>query len=836
MRSKFIFMLLLALTSIDVYAQDTIRVDPAIRFQTIEGWGHGGGILGHTGGARSMLDSSVADPVNYQMLDYLVDDLGLTGSRLWEVGPRTDGTGMDNGDCDSIDWSKFQSGTLLATDADYLLYFSHRVLDEGFQPSFYSSPGYPTHATDQKPWVMYHPGERAQQIWASALYLKNRYGIITNYAVIYNEPSGNLTSGLLADDIKALGPRLAALGLKTKSQFAEAVAPQNDWGFITPVQNDPDLWQYVGRLSYHNYGTADPYRSYIRDFALSRGIATAQTEMGNPTFDDLYSDLTLGGVSYWEVGFSSSNTLVPNAGLTSFTPSSTYFRLRQVMHYVRPGAVRIESTSNDSLLHLLSFLRNGAVTTIIENRSPSSKTVTLTGLPSGEYGLSEARPGTGSFQELGIHKVEAGGTLSINVNGGSGVTTLYPYRGPNLPPTIMTWGSNPGYLLAPATTAKLSVTANDPERDSLTYQWTVAKHPAGASPVIDSPNSASTSVSGLALPGTYLFNVEVRDGTNISSKEVYLIAYAENPPPVLGGAGFRIATPYGLVFTLPGDTTHANIELPTSSVTLQVGISDLANSNFTGRGTWSLVRQPAGADVTIDKTTYIYVSIRAVVTGMTVPGDYVFKVDVTNPGHPNLTAQVICTVHPPSSAPLITSITPSPASLTLPASTTRLTAETADPEDDLLRHWWVVKSVPAGARPAFDHQGLPVTDVSGLTVPGTYTFTLRAFDDLHMTARDVRVTVADAVTGVGNDPAGKRGVVIYPNPASEDLHVQLLDDHHGISDLELLNMLGQVVAEQQVRGADMGIITIPVGPLPAGAYFLTVKSRDGIAVETILKR
>src|SRR2546430_4058833 len=123
--------------------------------------------------------------------------------------------------------------------------------------------------------------------------------------------------------------------------------------------------------------------------------------MANPTFDDLYSDLTLGGVSYWEVAYSSGNTLVPSAGLTSFTPSSTYCRLRQVMHYVRPGAIRIEATSNDSLLHVLSFLQKGAVTTIIENTSPSSKTVTLTGLPSGEYGLSQAQSSAISFREIG---------------------------------------------------------------------------------------------------------------------------------------------------------------------------------------------------------------------------------------------------------------------------------------------------------------------------------------------------------------------------------------------------------------------------------------------------
>ena len=86
--------------------------------------------------------------------------------------PRIDGTGNDHGDCDAIDWSLFQVDGLDASNLHYLVYFKNRLLTNGCQPSFYSSPGYPTHASDMKPWVQNHPGECAQQIWASALYYK----------------------------------------------------------------------------------------------------------------------------------------------------------------------------------------------------------------------------------------------------------------------------------------------------------------------------------------------------------------------------------------------------------------------------------------------------------------------------------------------------------------------------------------------------------------------------------------------------------------------------------------------------------------------------------------
>ncbi len=737
-----------------------VVIDSRQTYQTIKGWGHGGGVLGGTEGPSAMLPAAVADPVNKQYLDFITDDLGLTGSRTWEVGPRIDGTGMDHGDCDVIDWNLFESDTLSPQDATNLVYFQNKILAQGIQPNFYSSPGYPTHATDVKPWVMNHPGERAQQIWASAVFYKTNCGININYAVIYNEPS--MASTILADDIKALGPRFIAQGLATQVQYAEAVAPLTDWGYITPVLNDPDMWPFVGRISYHNYGTADPYRTYLGDYANAKGLTTAQTEMGSPSFDDLYADLTLAGVSYWEVGYSAGVTLVPNAGLTAFTPSSYYIRLRELMHYVRPGAVRIGAIPSDPLFHVLAFSQNGKVTAVMDNTSPATQTVNLSGLPAGNYGVSQAASGATFFKELGIRTVGVDGTLTVtNVAGGSAITTVYPCAGTNQPPTIEVWGASPGFIVAPTNSATVSVIANDAELATLTYRWSVTNQPTGVNAVFVNSNAATTVVNGLTAAGTYVFNVDVSDGVNTSSKQIYLVAYASIPPPVLGQTGFRINAPYGLVFGDPSLTTHANIELPTSSVTLQAGISDLANSDFTGRGTWSILNQPTGANAGISGgTIYIYVSIRANVTNMTVPGDYVFQLVVTNSTSPNLTNQIVCTVKPASSAPVISSITATPNSVVLPVNSLQLSAITSGSTNQPLRHWWYVKNVPVGAEPQFDHQGATNTTVSNLNLPGNYTFTLRVFDDIHMTTQDKTITVTAAPGAPAITSAAAAGVIV----------------------------------------------------------------------------
>ena len=282
---------------------------------------------------------------------------------------------------------------------------------------------------------------------------------------------------------------------------------------------------------------------------------------------------------------------------------------------------------------------------------------------------------------------------------------------------------SPGYIVAPTTLASLSVKASDPELDKLSYNWSLLSQPNGANAVITNPSNPTTNISGLNAAGMYVFAIDVFDGTNHSSRKAYLLVFPTNPPPRIYQGGFRFSAPYGLVFTDPPDTTHANIELPTSSATLQIGIGDLAGSNFTGRGKWVLVSQPPGGNAKVDTTIYIYVSIRAQVSNMTVPGDYVFRCNIkNNPGLPDLIENLICSVHPQSSGPVIESVMAIPATIILPADSVQLSAVTSDPQGQLLRHWWYIKSVPTGAHPAFDHQGLPNSTVSNLTTPGAYTY------------------------------------------------------------------------------------------------------------------
>jgi hypothetical protein len=398
---------------------------------------------------------------------------------------------------------------------------------------------------------------------------------------------------------------------------------------------------------------------------------------------------------------------------------------------------------------------------------------------------------------------------------------------------MLTWGSNPGVLSSPSSSATLYATANDPERDSPTYHWSVVSAP-GASPAIASPNAASTSVSGLTIGGTYVFNVDITDGANTVSRKVYLIVYASNQPPTLGATGFRLPAPYGYCLEPPHtDRTpiHTTVNLPLGTVTLSANIGDVERDSLSGL--WTEVSRPAGATDSIGGTISIYASFRAQVFNITTPGDYEFEISIHDKRSGPVTTRCVLTVRSANTPPVIDSIVAASAVVTLPADSTRLVSYVRDAENDLLRFWWVVKAAPAGTKPQFARQGWHTTGVDGLTKPGNYVFTMRAFDDISMTTKDKTVRVVEGTGGVGDGlSTAPRGNVIevFPNPcvAGEELHARVGDAR--VSQVRLIDILGRVVVAFALDG---GLFTLPMNGIPPGIYFVSATEPNSEIVRTL---
>lgn len=694
----------------------TVTIDPSVRFQTIRGW---------QGGYGSLFHSNTHPTVREQLLDLAVNDLGLTGQRIGiprgnfsvihgSAGDYENWEWLnDDGDPENIYWPSFGTATVDKMATNWLVPYKQRVEATGESFQLLVNPFFgATGSSGVVPvWLFNSPGEYAEFALAFLLYLRNKHGLVVDSYGIENEPG--FSAAVIKTMIETLAPKLQQLGFPTQFHYPEGITAQSSWNYIQALQDDAEFWQHIGLLTYHLYGTNDPYRSYMRDFGIAKGIPTAMTEYGSQSINTLYEDLTLGGVS------SSVIQDMPRLNSeTSFSHREDYWSFRQVTHYVRPGAVRIGATSSDSGLRPLAFERNGEMVVVLFNNTDSQRrTVTIRNLNPGTYGISQSVQSS-RYQERGLQTVSSTGTLTVDIPARA-ILTIYPYAGVNQPPTVTDWKATPNFVSWPASSTTLSAAATDPELDRLSYAWSVTGHPAGANPVLTTPQAASTSVTGLSVAGEYIFTVAVSDGAHTVRREVVLKVYPGNQPPTIVEVHNRVPV---------------MVTLPTESTELRGFATDLEGDPLTFQ--WSVVRQPPGAAATLANPT----AGRCPVSNMKVPGDYVFKFEVSDPTH-TVSVQHTVTVFPVNRAPIISSAEASPARLTLPTSRTTLSATTSDPDGDVISHWWSVKSAPAGAKPVFRRQGAPNTNVSDLSVAGTYTFTLTVVDRAGYTSRDVTVTV-----------------------------------------------------------------------------------------------
>ncbi len=715
-----VFVVLVAGCTVMGQADVTVTIKPDVRYQTVLGWG------------KSTPWLAAPQMLRDQVLDRAVNDLGLTRLRLEAPsGNRTTHRNWewlnDNGDPDDINWEAFSTEALDTMVACWVVPFKQRVEANGDPFNIYVSPSFFNGGSSGivPEWLLRSPGEYAEWATALLLRLRDKYGVIADYYCICNEAGNNnkFSPEVVGRMIRTLGPRLQQLGLPTTIEFPESINAHVAWRYIEALRDDPEVWKHVGVLAYHWYGKDNQSAMpRIRDFALERGLPTAQTEFMRLNINHLYDDLTLGGVSYWEIyglGGPDFKTASTHVSSNSFRGGPQYWNFRQVTHYVRPGAVRIEATSNEEPLRALAFARDGTTTVILLNNTPpqQARTVTVQNLPAGQHGLCQS-VAAGTYEELGVRTVGDDGALSVEVPKNA-VLTIYPHPGANQPPTVTEWRARPDFLTMPASAVTLSASTTDPELDELSYTWSVAEQPAGANVVLATPNAATTKADGLSVAGEYLFTVAVSDQAHSVTRQVMLVVFAGNQPPVLVDVHNRIP----VMVTLPQDTTQ-----------LRGGAWDIEGEALTYK--WSVANQPPGANVTLETPT----EQKCKVSNITVAGDYVFKFEVSDPTH-TVAENLKMTVYPVNTAPIIEAATATPADLTLPAASTTLSATTSDPDGDVISHWWSLKSGPAGAQAVFASQGSVNTSVSGLTVAGTYVFTLTVVDRTKHDTRDITVKV-----------------------------------------------------------------------------------------------
>ena len=692
-----------------------VAINPAVKHQAILGW--------------SVNPSApwIARAQRDAVLDEAVNELGLTRVR-WQA-PNGNRASMrrwewlnDDGDPDHVNWAALNTGDADRDIKTWVVPFKERVEARGDRFDLWISPSFFVGGStgDAPAWLLESPGEYAEFATSFLLHLKKVHGVDANYHVVCNEPGNNnrFRPQVVGRMIRTLGPKMEALGLTTRIQFPDGINAKASWRYIQFVGNDPRVWRHVGVLSYHHYGPVDPFRRQMRDLGAAKGMPNAQTEHMGRKFPRLYDDLTKGGTSFWSIYGWGGAIKIHHDG-ASFSRGRDYWPLRQVMHYVRPGAVRIDAKSNDASLRALAFTRKNAVTTVLLNdgRGARRQEATVTGLPAGTYGVCQSVRGR-VYEELGVRTVAREGSLKVQLVPGA-VLTVYPHPGGNLAPTVTQWAARPSYLTRPARSVTLIAGAADPEKDAVSFAWSVKEQPDGAGVALADPNTASTKATGLTVAGTYAFELSVRDAAHVVRRVVRLQVFAGNQPPRTFDLHNRIPV---------------MVTLPHSQTLLRAWPHDLEGDKLTTR--WSIVRQPKGANVVLARPPRARGNTARLATGLTVAGDYVFRFHASDGAH-DVHKDLAVPVYPVNRPPVIARARAGPVA----GGKTVLSAKTGDPDNDTVTHWWWVKRAPKGARPVFTKQGAATTEVAGLTVPGQYVFVISAIDRTKHTSHEVRLSV-----------------------------------------------------------------------------------------------
>jgi uncharacterized protein (TIGR03382 family) len=285
--------------------------------------------------------------------------------------------------------------------------------------------------------------ELAEHVAAVAIHWRDAYGVTPEYMQLFNEPlsgNGELAGGSvpeIIDIIKRSGDRLRAEGFATMKFVVTAEeTEQKSLDDARLILADANAKKYVGAIAYHPYpygstyasvpnilstsgsGTPDSskvtLRNQLRDLGAQNGIPVMMIEVSHSdlpftSFDgvrgraiQIHDELTyadaaafFGMNAMWDStshaqhyagrpdpGFYSETdtvVLIDNA-MNKVVISPMGRAIGHYARWIKRGAVRIDSTSNDPLVQVTAFRDDaqGRLVLVAVNNANATRTITVT--------------------------------------------------------------------------------------------------------------------------------------------------------------------------------------------------------------------------------------------------------------------------------------------------------------------------------------------------------------------------------------------------------------------------------------------------------------------------
>ncbi|MCC6316271.1 MAG: Ig-like domain-containing protein [Gemmatimonadaceae bacterium] len=292
-----------------------------------------------------------------------------------------------------------------------------------------------------KPFNQMKSAEEFAELVAMAFkHLQKKWGFVPDAVEMLLEPEHTLYNATdMGRALVAVERRLRQhgftpdfIGPSTTSMFNAAV-------WYDGMLQVPGTARLLRELAYHRYvAVSYPALSAIGLRRQRDNVNTSMLEHIGSGYDDLYEDLTVGGVSAW-MQFSTAfcgmrdnfdadgvyyqiNQSDPANPRVNITKHSRLFR--QLFLFVRRGAVRLGAASGNSTdLRPLAFRNtNGKVVVVVQAKRGAAFSVR--GLPGGTYAINYSTP-TGQWNvDLADQTIAAGGTVQTSIPG-DGVITIY---------------------------------------------------------------------------------------------------------------------------------------------------------------------------------------------------------------------------------------------------------------------------------------------------------------------------------------------------------------------------------------------------------------------------
>ncbi|MDI1338007.1 MAG: hypothetical protein PSU94_17645 [Lacunisphaera sp.] len=199
--------------------------------------------------------------------------------------------------------------------------------------------------------------------------------------------------------------------------------------------------------------------------------------------------------------------------------------------------------------------------------------------------------------------------FSVTITDGKSTVTqdLVPARvvAGNLPPVFFEMATRKSiYLQVPGITrTTLAYSAYDPENEPIKIRCSIVSQPAGADAVVKEPGPRRCDVADMKVAGDYRFRVEADDGHQVTAEELTVTVHPANHSPEITA---MTATP-------------AKVEASSGKTLLVATTTDGDGDNL---GCWWNVRSsPVGSHPVFARRGYHETEV----SGLTVPGDYVFE-------------------------------------------------------------------------------------------------------------------------------------------------------------------------------------------------------------------